>query len=103
MSASQLFWLSSALCLWLLQSPALCRDSAGRPVLRKPPGSAGTGCYFVVLRDKTSQEEMQQVMATISKLADDSKIHSIIKKISKTFTVQLSPYALEMVHVEYCS
>lgn len=40
---------------------------------------------------------MQQLMATISKLADDSRIHSIVKKISKAFTVKLSPYALEMV------
>ena len=85
-----------ALCSLLHLRPARC-EGARRPVLHKPPGSPGTGCYFIVLKDKTTEEEMQQLMATVSKLSDDSKIHSIVKKISKTFTAVLSSYALEMV------
>ena len=96
MDRLRLLCFSSALCLWLLLGTAKCEGSR-RPVLHKPPGSPGTGCYFIVLKDKTSDDEMQQLMASICKLADDFKIHAVMKKISKAFTVRLSPYALEMV------
>ena len=68
-----------------------------RPLLRNPQGSAGTGCYFVVLHEKATEEEMLQLMVTISKLADDSKIYSEIHTVSKAFTVKLSPFSLELV------
>ena len=66
-------------------------------LLRQPAGAATTGSYFIVLRDKTNEEEMEQTMASISKLAEDSRIGNIIKKVSKAFTVKLSPLSLELV------
>lgn len=68
------------------------------PILRKPKGSATTGCYFIVFKDKTKEGEMEQAMATISKYADDSRIYSIVKRVSKAITVKLSPIALELVN-----
>ncbi len=94
MGSLSLVQLASALCLLALGS---CDSGRAVPVLRKPIGSAGTGCYFVVLREKTSEVEMQQLMATISKYAEDAKIYSVVKRVAKTFTVKLSPYALELV------
>ena len=90
-------YLPSLLCLCLLPYWAQCGELDRRPVLHKPQGSPGTGCYFVVLEEKTPEEQMQQLMAAISKLADDSRIHSMVKKVSKAFTVKLSSYALELV------
>lgn len=98
MAALKLMWLVSAVCLLLIVRDVEC---SRRPVLKKPRGSAGTGCYFVVLKEKTTVEEMEQVMATISKLADKSRIYSIVKKVSKSFTVKLSPYSLEAVSYHY--
>ncbi len=72
-------------------------DSKRKPLLRRPLGSSGTGCYFIVLKDKASEEEMQQVMAATARVAEGTKVYSSVKKVSKAFTVKLSPYALEVV------
>lgn len=68
-----------------------------RPLLRLSSGSQGTGCYFVVLREKATEEEMLQTMHTVSKLAEGSKVYSQVHKVAKAFTVKLSSYSLEIV------
>ena len=68
------------------------------PLLRGPIGSASTGCYFIVLEDKTSEEEMQRIIATVSKYAEGYKIYSTLRKVTKAFTAKLTPYALELVN-----
>jgi hypothetical protein len=89
--------LITALCLLFLGSSNVQGGSRRAPILRKPAGSAGTGCYFIVFKDKTKEGEMEQALTTISKYADESKIYSIVKKVSKAITVKLSPFALELV------
>lgn len=92
-------------CLLLLLPLLACKVQGERepmrrspvPVLRKPIGSAGTGCYFIVLVDKTSEEEMQRLIATVSKYAEGYRIYSTLRKVTKAFTAKLTPYALELV------
>lgn len=86
------------LCLWVPSNHVLGDSRREVPLLRLPSNSEGTGCYFIVLRDKTSEEEMQHLMATISRYAEDSRIYSVVKKVSKAFTVKLSPFALQLVN-----
>ena len=85
----------SALCLVLVEARG--KEGSRRPIIRQPTGSATTGCYSVVLKDKITEPEMEEAMATISKLSEDSRIYSIVKKVAKAFTVKLSAYSLELV------
>ncbi len=97
MDATKLLCIISALCFVLLLEAGAKSGSRRSAILRQPAGTATTGCYFVVLNDKTSEEEMQQALITVSKLSEDSRIYTIVKRVSKTFTAKLSPYALELV------
>ena len=89
-----------AIYLLLLACSFVQSELRGRraPILRQPKGTATTGCYFVVFKDKTKEGEMEQAMATISKYADNSRIYSVVKRVSKAITVKLSPIALELVN-----
>jgi len=89
-----IFWIQLA---FFSMTATYVQCESRRPILRKPLGAAVTGCYFVVLKEKTPEDVMDQLLVTISGLAEDNKIHTVIKKIAKAFTVKLSPYALEMV------
>lgn len=71
-----------------------------KPVLYNPRGRPGTGCFFVVLDKKTTEEEFEAALVTISKLAEDSSVYTVIRKVSKAFTVKLSAYSLELVHTD---
>ena len=96
---AKLTLLALSLSLWLLGS---VKCELRRPVLRKPLGSRWTGCYFIVLKDKTTEDEMQDLMNTVSKLATGGMIYNMVHKISKAFTVKLSPYSLELVSLSWC-
>lgn len=87
--------LCCSLGLCLLLSNVECESR--RPVVRMRSRTPGTGCYFVVLRKKATEEEMVQTLHTVSKLADGSKIYSQVHKVVKAFTVKLSSYSLEIV------
>ena len=67
------------------------------PVIRSPRGVATTGCYIVAMKDDASEDELQQVASKAVKASDDAKLHGIVHKVKKVFTVKLNPYALEMV------
>ena len=94
---------STLLCLILVL--VLCcvllgtgvQGDSGCPVLLQPPGTDTTGCFFVVLKDETSDLEMEELMQTVLEMSEDSKIHSAVKMVSKAFTVKLSNESLEMV------
>ena len=92
--------LVMVLCLWVSSNHVQGDFRREVPLLRMPANSAGTGCYFIVLKEKTSEAEMQQLMATISRYAEDSRVYTVIKKVSKAFTVKLSPFALQLVSIE---
>lgn len=89
--------LTATLCLLFACCVLSDSGSAPCPMLRLPPDSAGTGCFFIVFKEETSEGEMQHLLSTISKYAEDSRIYSIVTKVSKAITVKLSPYALELV------
>ena len=95
MNALNFLCLISILCLLVLDVSV--QGDSGCPVLLQPAGTATTGCYFIVLKQQTSNEEMDELMDTISQLSEDSKVHSFVKKVSKAFTVKLSPESLELV------
>lgn len=88
-----------SLCLSLLLLLAagardgLCR----RLVLRVPREVPTTGRYIVVLKDKTTLTELQQVLLRVLRTADDAKVYGYVEKVVKAFTVKLSPYSLELV------
>ncbi len=95
MNASNLLCFSLILCFVLLG--ARVQGDSGCPVLLQPAGAKTTGCYFIVLREESSDEEMEEVMHTISEMSEDSQIHSAVRMVSKAFTVRLSPESLERV------
>lgn len=95
--------LVMVLCLWVSGSTVLGDSRREVPLLRMPPNREGTGCYFIVMKDKTSEAEMQQLMATISRYAEDSRVYSVVKKVAKAFTVKLSPFALQLVNCCSCN
>ena len=78
---------------------ASCKDPRSRrsPVIRQAQGEPTTGCYIVAMEDDTSKEELQQVAVKAIKASDDSKLHGLVKRLKKAFTVKLNDYALEMV------
>jgi hypothetical protein len=49
------------------------------------------------MKDDASKEELQKVVAKAAKASDDAKLHGLVQKVKKAFTVKLNPYALEMV------
>ena len=87
------FFHTLVLLLILCGNCVECR----RPLLRKPRDAPTTGCYFVVLSDKAKEEDMQELLAKVVRVADDAKVYGMVSKVAKAFTVKLSPYALEMV------
>lgn len=96
MGLSSRMHLAATLCLLLLGC-CVQSDSWRAPMLRNPPGTPGTGCYFIVFREDTSEPEMQKLLSTISRYADDSRIYSMVMRVSKAVTVKLSPFAMELV------
>lgn len=89
---------AAAVCMFILLlflSGTCCE--CRRPLLRKPRDAPTTGRYFVVLNDKATEEDMQQLAARVARVSDDAKVYGMVHKVAKAFTVKLSPYALEMV------
>ena len=78
---------------------ASCQEPRSRrsPLLRRAQGEPTTGCYIVAMEDDASEEELQQVAAKAVKASDDGKLHGLVKRLKKAFTVKLNEYALEMV------
>ncbi len=81
---------------------ASCEELRSRrsPVIRRARGVPTTGCYIVAMKDDASEEELQKVAAKAAKASDDAKLHGLVQKVKKAFTVKLNPYALEMVSKE---
>ena len=81
---------------------ASCEELGSRrsPVIRRARGVPTTGCYIVAMKNDASEEELQQAAAKASKASDDAKLHGLVQKVKKAFTVKLNPYALEMVREE---
>ena len=91
---------SIALLLLAMGIPlASCQEYASRrrPVIRRARDVPTTGCYIVAMKDETSEVEMQKVLTKTVKVSDDAKLHGMVQKVKKAFTVKLNLYALEMV------
>ena len=67
------------------------------PVLHAASGSQKTGCYIIVLKEATSAEDFQEVLAKVVKVADSAKVYGMVQRIAKAFTVKLTSYALHSV------
>ena len=92
--------LAAALLLLVVGAHlASCEDhvSPRSPVIRHKRGVPTTGCYIVAMKDDTSEADLQQVLTKAVKASDDAKVHGLVQKVKKAFTVKLNPYALEMV------
>ena len=78
---------------------ASCEELRSRrsPVIRRARGVPTTGCYIVAMKDDASEQELQQAATKAAKASDDAKLHGLVQKVKKAFTVKLNPYALEMV------
>ena len=102
---SPLYTATALLLLVLGAQLASCEELRSRrsPVIRRARGVPTTGCYIVAMKDDASEEELQQVAAKAAKVSDDAKLHGIVQKVMKAFTVKLNPYALEMVREGPCS
>lgn len=87
------------LCMVLGARLVNCEELRSRrsPMIRRARGVPTTGCYIVAMKDDASEEELQQVAAKAVKASDDAKLHGLVQKVKKAFTVKLNPYALEMV------
>ena len=46
--------------------------------------------------------ELQQVLTKVLRISDDAKVYGYVEKVAKAFTVELSPYALELVKMHAC-
>lgn len=93
---------SYCLSLLLLLAAGAHDGFCRRPVLRVPREAPTTGRYMVVLKEKTSVAEMQQVLTRILRMSDDSKVYGYVEKVAKAFTVKLSSYSLELVKNTCC-
>ena len=78
---------------------ASCKELTSRrsPVIRQPRSVPTTGCYIVAMQDDTSEDELQQVAAKAVEASEDAKLHGLVHRVKKAFTVKLNPHALEMV------
>lgn len=96
--------LAAALLLFIVLGThlACCEELRSRrsPVIRRPRDVPTTGCYIVVMKDDASEQELQQVAAKAVKASDDAKLHGLVQRVKKAFTVKLNPYALEIVREE---
>eukprot|EP00731_Ephydatia_muelleri_P011000 Em0005g1586a len=82
-------------CFCLLAT-ATCATESRRPVLRAAPTAVTTGNYVVVLRRNTTTETLRRLLSKASKHSDDAKVHRYVGTVAKAFTLQLSPYSLEV-------
>lgn len=93
--------LAAAALLFLVLGTHLasCEDPRSRrsPVIRRAQDEPTTGCYVVAMEDDASEEELQQVAAKAVKASDDGRLHGLVKRLKRAFTVKLNNYALEMV------
>ena len=69
-----------------------------KPVLRKPAGSAKTGCYIIAIKEKATEADVQELLTRVVRASDEHKMYGMVQKATRAFTVKLSPYSLEMVH-----
>ncbi len=83
-----------------VQLLAACVHSV-RPVLRVPRDAPTTGRCTVALKPSASEKDLQKLMTTVMKVADDAKVYGYVERVAKAFTVKLSPYALEIVRVAF--
>ena len=72
------------------------------PVLHASSDSQKSGCYIIVLKEATSAENFNEVLAKVVKVADDAKVYGMVQRVAKAFTVKLTPYALHLVSYIYC-
>jgi hypothetical protein len=49
------------------------------------------------MEDDASEEQLQQAAAKAVKASDDGRLHGLVKRLKKAFTVKLNAYTLEMV------
>lgn len=90
--------LSSLLILILAIGIVNCKSGVSRrPLLRKPVTSLKTGCYIIAIKEKATDEEVEELLATVVKASDGQKMYGLVRKATRAFTVKLSPYSLEMV------
>ena len=92
-------WRRLCFLLLLLLAADAHDGLCGRLVLRAPREAPTTGRYIVVLKEKTSPTELQQVLTRVLQVADDAKVYGYVEKVAKAFTVRLSSHSLELVKV----
>ena len=51
----------------------------------------------MAMEDDASEEQLQQAAAKAVKASEDGKLHGLVKRLKKAFTVKLNDYTLEMV------
>ncbi len=76
---------------------SIASSKTRRPLLRKPLSSPKTGCYIIAIKDKATDEQVQELLSRVIKASDNHKMYGLVQKATRAFTVKLSPYSLEMV------
>lgn len=69
-----------------------------KPLLRKPSGSAKTGCFIIAINEKATEAEVDELMKRVILASDEHKMFGRVQKATRAFTVKLSAYSLEMVY-----
>ena len=67
------------------------------PLLHAAEGANKTGCYIVVLHNETTPEKFTEIVQKATNMAEGHKLHGLVKKVTKAFTVKLCANSLNLV------
>ena len=86
-------WVTLAVLLTLALGCAARRC----PLIQAAEGANKTGCYIVVLHNETSPEKFTEIVQRATNMSEGHKLHGLVQKVTKAFTVKLSDYSLNQV------